>query len=105
MNTPSEEIRDGLVAISIVPSSRIQSSRSHIERDLRAYGEDAVAARISSISDEDFARIGERAFAYACMPTAKKSGGMLLARALALAAIEIIEGAPRELHRKRRVYA
>ena len=83
----------------------IISPRSHVERQLRAYGEDAVAAKLSSISDEDCARIGKRAFDYACMPTTKKSGGgMLLDKALALAAVEVIEGAPRELRRRRRAY-
>ena len=82
----------------------VVATRSHVERELRAYGEDAVATKLSSISDEDFIRIGERAFGYASIPTAKKSGGMLLAKALALAAVEVIEGAPRGLCRNRRVY-
>ena len=86
-------------------TSRVISSRSKVEQELRAYGEDAVAAKLGFISEEDFTRLSERAFAYACLPSGKKSdGGMLIAKALALAAVEIVEGAPRELHRKRRAY-
>ena len=85
-------------------TSCVVSSRALVERDLRAYGEDAVAEKLPTISDEAFFRIGERAFDYSCMPTTLKSGaGMLIAKALALAAVEVIEGAPRALRRKRRL--
>ena len=74
-----------------------------IEQHLRAYGEESVAARLRDVSDADFTRIGERAFGYACQPATPTGRGMLLAKALALAAVEVIEGVPRGLHRKKRV--
>jgi hypothetical protein len=63
--------------------------------DLKDYGEDDVAAKISGLSEPDLARIGEIAFEHALT-------GMLLAKAVALAAVEVVEGGPRELKRKRR---
>jgi hypothetical protein len=84
----------------------IQTNRNDIERQLRSYGEDAIASKAAGLTESDLVRIGERAFDYACMPTTKKSGGgMMIAKAIAHAAVEIIEGSPRELRRKKRVIA
>ena len=82
----------------------IHTSRKDIERQLRSYGEDALASKAAALAESDVVRIGERAFDYACMPTTKRSGGgMMIAKAIAHAAVEIMEGSPRELRRKRRV--
>jgi hypothetical protein len=82
----------------------IQATREHIQHHLRSYGEDATATKLMSVSDADFKRIGERAFDYACQPATPSGRGMLLAKALALAAVEVIEGAPRELRLKKRAF-
>jgi hypothetical protein len=82
----------------------VQATRDHIERQLRAYGEEAVAMKLADVSDEDYDRISQRAFDYACQSSTPSGRGMLLDMALARAAVEVIEGAPRELRRKRRVY-
>lgn len=63
--------------------------------DLKDYGEDDVAAKIPGLSESDLTRIGEIAFDHSLT-------GMLLAKAIALAAVEVVEGHPRELKRKRR---
>ena len=65
--------------------------------DLQSYGEDEVAAQVHSLSKGQIERLGQIAFTHACT-------GMLLAKALSLAAVEVVEGAPRELKRKRRVF-
>jgi len=62
------------------------------------YGEDEAAGHVMNLTKEDFDHLAEIAFDHACT-------GMLLAKALALAAVEIIEGKPRELKKKRRVFA
>jgi hypothetical protein len=82
----------------------IQATRADIQRCLRSYGEDSVATKLEGVSDEDFKRIGERAFDYACQPSTPSGRGMLLAKALALASVEVIEGAPRELRLKKRAF-
>lgn len=82
----------------------IQATKEKIEHDLRSYGEDSVAAMLMNISDEDFRRIGERAFDFACQPSTPSGRGMLISKALALAAVEVIEGAPRKLRLKRRAF-
>ena len=82
----------------------IQATREHVQHCLRSYGEDSIAMKLMSVSDEDFKRIGERAFDYACQPATPSGRGMLLAKALALASVEVIEGVHRELRLKKRAF-
>ena len=82
----------------------IRATREHIQHCLQSYGEDSVAATLMSVSEADFKRIGERAFDYACQPSTPSGRGMLLAKALALASVEVIEGAPRQLRLKKRSF-
>lgn len=72
--------------------------------DLRTYGEDEVAARISTLDNATLESIFVRAGEYAVSDEfAKPSGaGMLLAEALSRAAVEIVEGRARPLRWKRR---
>jgi hypothetical protein len=79
-------------------------TRDILADDLTAYGEDELAQRVLTIGDEDLRRIWERAGYYATADEhASPSGnGMILAKACALAAVEILEGASRDLRRKRR---
>ncbi len=78
-----------------MPSMWIHQTRELLAIDLRTYGEDELAAKVSELTDDQMKQIGERAAEYACT-------GMLLARAVALAAIEFLEGRPREPKWKRR---
>jgi len=75
---------------------------THITRQglidtLLAYGESAVAARIPSISPDEMDRIADRADDYGAT-------NPLIAKALALAAVEVVEGRPRPLARARRKF-
>lgn len=75
----------------------ISVSRELLEADLRTYGEDALAMRVSSLSDADMHKIGEIAGRYAT------TGGVaLIDKALTLAAVEVLEGTARPLRRNRR---
>ena len=83
----------------------IIAPRETIAWDLREFGEDKVASKLLEISDQDYRKIGERAFYYACQPANPanpNSKGIMMAKACALAAVEVIEGAPRPLRWKRR---
>jgi hypothetical protein len=70
-------------------------SRRHLAVHLAAYGEHEASARIESMSDEDVRRVCEIGDRYA-------TTGMNFAKASSLAAIEVLEGTPRELRRQRR---
>jgi len=65
--------------------------------DLRTYGEEQLAVRAASLGPEDMRRIGERA---SDVLYSLPSG--LIALAVVLAAIEVLEGAPRAPRWKRR---
>jgi hypothetical protein len=71
--------------------------------DLLCYGEDAVAERAKSFTVEEQATVWRLAHLNSLMDDGKRSGaGMMIAKAIALAAIEVAEGAPRSLTLKRR---
>lgn len=71
--------------------------------DLRHYGEDEAALWIESCTDEEFVRVCNVAdFVLFFGPTAASGGSMLIAKACAIAAMYIYEGAPRRLNRNRR---
>jgi hypothetical protein len=77
--------------------SFISTTRPDLASDLRAYGEDLIADRIDGLGDDQMKRIGELAARYIAR------GARNLSHALSLAAVEVVEGAPRELKRKRRI--
>lgn len=78
-----------------------------VERDvlagmLRAHGEDELAERAASLSDDQLARIGTLGAYYAWSEDAAKLGfGMGGARALSLATIDVLEDTGRDLRRHR----
>lgn len=70
-------------------------SRKDLAANLAAYGETEASSRIEGLSDEDFESIGKIGFQHAL-------AGKHWLHAGCLAAIEVLESAPRELKRKRR---
>ena len=72
--------------------------------DLRTYGEDEVAARIPALADAELQRIHDRADHYVYSDEyARPSGASpYLSWAIAMAAVEVIEGQARPLRWKRR---
>jgi len=75
--------------------SVIVVDRQHLALDLKTYGEEELAQRVLGVSDEQLRRIGERASEHAYT-------GMLIAKALVLATIEVVEGSPRPPRLSRR---
>ena len=67
----------------------------NIAQQLRAYGEESAASAIPNLNKEQLERISKIAYSHSL-------SGMLLAKAVSLAAIEVIEGTPRDLKRTRR---
>ena len=67
-------------------------------KDLLDYGESVVALEIEGLSEQQWREIGIRAFDLMLVHR-------LISKALALAAVEIVEGRPRELRRKRRKFS
>jgi hypothetical protein len=76
----------------------LYTPRKNLIVDLKAYGEDDVARKIRGLSKKEYDRLGNLASDHSLT-------GMLLAKALALAAVEVVEGEPRPLKRKRRLFA
>lgn len=67
---------------------------------LREYGEDGLALRALSLSDDELARIGTLGGYYAFSEDAMMLGGSMGgARACSLATIDVLEGTGRDLHR------
>jgi hypothetical protein len=86
--------------------SKIRSTREHVSTQLLAYGEERASRLVLNLNDEAFEFIEVKAMKFACEPGEKKSGaGMLLDKALCLAAIFVLEGASRPLSRTRRRYS
>jgi hypothetical protein len=78
----------------------------HVRRDtlvraLLAHDEEDLAERVPSLTDEELQRIGERAEHYAFSSEhAPRSGGSIgTSRAISLAAVDLLEGGSRKLHR------
>lgn len=78
--------------------SELVISKEDLARNLLAYGEAAAAERVRHLSAEQLQRVYQIAFKHAL-------ARMHFLQAGCLAAIEVIEGAPRALKRKRRVWA
>ena len=83
-------------------SSRIITTREALVRDLLSYGEEEIAARIPGLPNSAYLRIEVRSMHYACISEKPNGPGMLLAKALSKAAVEVIEGGERELKWKKR---
>ncbi len=65
---------------------------------LRSHGEDELAERALSVTDEELKRIGELGDHYAFSELALAMGGSMGgARALSLATIDVLESTPRDL--------
>jgi hypothetical protein len=78
----------------------IEVQREVLAGMLREYGEDDLAERALSVSDDELARIGTLGGYYAFSKDAMALGvGMGGARALALATIDVLEGTGRALRR------
>jgi len=82
----------------------VNTMREHVARQLEAYGEDQLAPRVFDLSEAAWQKLGERALDYACQPDTPSGAGMLIDKALCMAAVEVLEGTRRPLRRKRRVY-
>jgi hypothetical protein len=67
-----------------------------------AYDEAGVAEKIDALSEEVYIKLQQRAFHYACSEDPVSGKTMILAKACAMAAIEIVEGKPRSPKRKKR---
>jgi hypothetical protein len=68
---------------------------------LLAHGEDDLVERVPSLTDAELKRIGERGDYYAFSSEhAVRHGSMGTSRALSLAAVDVMEDAPRELRQK-----
>jgi hypothetical protein len=78
----------------------IQVQRSTLVRMLLAHDEQDLVQRVPSVTDGELQRIGERAGYLAFgSEDAKRNGSMGGSRAISLAAVEVLEGTPRELRR------
>lgn len=65
---------------------------------LREHGEDELADRVPSITGDELQRIGELAACYAFSERAMATGGSMGGtRALSMAAVDVLEGTPRDL--------
>ena len=72
--------------------------RETLARMLRSHGEDELAERALSVTDDELKRIGELAGCYAFGERAMATGGSMGgARALSMATIDVLEGTPRDL--------
>jgi hypothetical protein len=84
----------------MVERMAIRVSRETLAGMLRQHGEDDLAERALSLSDDELARIGTLGAYYAWSEDAAKLGiGMGGARALSLATIDVLESTGRDLHR------
>jgi hypothetical protein len=82
--------------------ARLHVQRSTLARMLRSHGEDDLAERVASISDDELARIGTLGAYYAFSEDAMALGGSMGgARACSLATIDVLEGTGRDLRRHR----
>ena len=81
----------------------LSASAESISRDLVEYGEDKAAPWMLTCSDDDLVRVCSVAdWLLHYGPTAPSGASMIIAKACALAAVYVREGAPRELRRSRR---
>lgn len=85
-----------------VGSPRLRIEREVLAKFLRSYGEDALAEHALVTTDEELDRIGIFGGHYAFSREAMAYGGSMGgARALSLAALDVLEGTDRDLRRPR----
>ena len=78
----------------------IHVRRNTLVRCLLAHDEKELVERVPSVTDEELKRIGERADYHAfSSEDAMRNGGEGTTRSVSLAAVDVLEGAPRELRR------
>jgi len=80
----------------------MQFSRNTLVRALLAHDEDDLAERVPTVTDEELQRIGQIAGDYAFPAEVLAPGptsSMGTTRAISLAAVDVLEGAPRKLRR------
>jgi hypothetical protein len=87
------------VALLISPA---REARQIVADILWTYGEDSLAARAKDLSNQEIERVQEIADDYSTRPATPSGAGMLFAKAIALATVEVMEGQARALARKRR---
>lgn len=75
----------------------VSVKRELLEANLRTYGEDELAARISTLSEAEMQRIAEVADRHLYTPERP-----IIDKAVAMAAVEVLEGVSRALKRTRR---
>jgi hypothetical protein len=81
----------------------VWTERSSLAVELWRYGEDELWKRVLTLPDRTMQQIGERADHHLTRgPTTRAGDSMLIAKALALAAVEVLEGHSRPLKRARR---
>ncbi len=82
--------------------AQIRVERGTLAEMLRSHGEDDLAGRVSSITDEELTRIRTLGAYYAWSEDALALGGSMGgARALSLATIDVLERTGRDLRRHR----
>jgi hypothetical protein len=80
--------------------ARLGVQRDTLANMLRSHGEDDLAERAASITADELARIGRLGAYYAFSGDALALGGSMGgARALSLAAIDVLDGSGRDLRR------
>jgi len=83
-------------------SSKIYTPKPKLIDDLLQYGELDVARAVARLSEEELEPVYVRAVDYTVRADTPSGKPMLIAKALAMAAVEVIEGTARELKRTRR---
>jgi hypothetical protein len=80
----------------------IHLRRDQLVRFLLAHDEEELVERVPSVTDEELKRIGELAehYAFSAEHAHPDGGSMGTSRASSLAAVDVLEGAPRELRLK-----
>jgi hypothetical protein len=86
------------MTLMISPASH---ARQIVADILWTYGEDRLATRAEQLTDQEIERLQDIADDYSMRSATSSGAGMLIARAIALAAVEVME-APRPLARTRR---
>jgi hypothetical protein len=80
--------------------ARLGVQRDTLARMLRSHGEDDLAERAASITDDELMRIGRLGAYYAFSEDALALGGSMGGtRALSLASIDVLDGTGRDLRR------
>ena len=84
----------------MAPIMRVE--RAGLAGMLRSHGEDGLADRVASLTDDELTRIGRLGYYYAFSEDALALGGSMGGgRALSLATIDVLEDSGRDLRRNR----